>query len=109
MVRRLYHILHPHFLSFRTSHGEPHSSTRDTQLDPTSSAKIPFTSSIPDRLETPSLIVLDVHALRSLARVRRIGNMALLPLIIIGQLALEVQRVVDRGKAELNVVSLLTN
>jgi hypothetical protein len=60
------------------------------------------------RKEARSLlaVVLVVHAARRLARVGRITDGAVLPVEIVVELALEVEGVVDRGEAEVNVVAL---
>lgn len=48
-----------------------------------------------------------MNTTRSLARILRVGNSALLPVLVIVQDSLEAERVEDAAKAEFNVESLM--
>lgn len=64
---------------------------------PIQSSKVPLRALI---------LVLEVHALSSLARISRITDSAVLPVLVVHELAFELKSVVDICEAELDVVVL---
>jgi hypothetical protein len=52
------------------------------------------------------IVILEVHTVSSLARVRRIANGAVLPIHVICERPLKVQSMINVGKAEFDVIAL---